>query len=434
MTGREAAFKALCRTMAGGYSNLTLDALLQETPDSRERAFAAALFYGTLERRLALDKALARYLKKPPEKLDAEVLAALELAMYQLIYLPHIPDRAAVSESVELVKRSRKKSAAGLVNGVLRSFLRDGKALPQPQEPLEALELETSMPRWILALWAKQYGGETAAALAKSCLGRPPLQLRVNTLKATPEALAEEFLASGAAVKRHPLLENCLTVSGLGAVGNLPAYLEGRCYVQDAASQLCAAAVDPQPGETVFDLCAAPGSKSFTMAQLMADRGLIRAFDLHPQRAGLIKEGAERLGLSMIQAETGDASCFREDLGTADRVLCDVPCSGLGVIRRKPEIRQKSKEQIAALPALQAAILANGARYVKPGGVLVYSTCALNKAENDEVAEEFLAAHPDFVPDSLPPCFEGLSEGHKATLMPCKGDYDGFFIARFKRI
>lgn len=434
LTGREAAFQALCRMAAGGYSNLTLDALLQQTPDGRERAFAAALFYGTLERRLTLDKALSRCLKKPPGKLDAEVLAALELAAYQLLYLPHIPERAAVGESVELVKHSRKKSAAGFVNGVLRSFLRGGKALPVPADPLAALELETSMPRWILALWAEQYGEETAAALAKSCLGRPPLQLRANTLKAAPEALAAELAAAGAAVERHPLLENCLTAAGLGAVGSLPAYLEGRCYVQDAASQLCAAAVAPEPGETVFDLCAAPGSKSFTMAQLMQDKGLIRAFDLHPQRVGLIREGAGRLGISIIQAETGDASVFRESLGRADRVLCDVPCSGLGVIRRKPEIRQKPPGQIGRLPALQLAILSNGADYVKPGGVLVYSTCALNRAENDEVAAAFLAKRPDFAPDPLPGCFGGLGEGHTATLMPHRGGYDGFFIARFRRI
>ena len=205
--------------------------------------------------------------------------------------------------------------------------------------------------------------------------------------------------------------------------------------MQDKASQLCALAVGAQPGERVFDLCAAPGSKSFVMAQEMEDRGELRAFDLYPARAGLIRQGAERLGLTCIREGVGDASQFDESLGLADRVLCDVPCSGLGIIRRKPEIRWKTAEELDALPPLQLSILENAARYVRPGGTLVYSTCALSKAENEGVAGAFLAKHPEFQPDPMPPAAAAvLGEGcSSATLTPLQGNFDGFYIARFVR-
>ena len=438
LSGREAAFEALCRMERDkAYSNLTLDSVLQRVPDPRERQFASALFYGVLERRVTLDRILDAYVKKGAASLDPEVLTALQLGLCQLLYLDSVPDRAAVDESVELIKGTRRKNAAGLVNGVLRSFLRDGKKLPaaSSDDPLEKASLETAMPRWILSLWAEQYGMETALQLARDCLGRPPLQLRVNTVLCTAEEAARQLRASGASVAPHPLLPDCLTVSGLGAVGEHPLIRQGLCYVQDASSQLCARAVEPRPGQRVFDLCAAPGSKSFTMAQLMENRGELLAFDLHDSRVRLIRSGADRLGLSVIRAAKGDASRFSPQLGLADRVLCDVPCAGLGVIRRKPEIRLKTPEEIRGLPGIQKKILLNGANYVKPGGLLVYSTCSLNKEENDRVADAFLAARPDFAPDPLPPLFDGLTDGgYKATLMPHKGDFDGFFVARFRRI
>jgi 16S rRNA (cytosine967-C5)-methyltransferase len=291
------------------------------------------------------------------------------------------------------------------------------------------------MPAWILSLWERDYGLETALELAKACLGRPPLQLRVNTVLSDRETVKKELEALGVHAEAHPLLQDGLTVSDTGAVGELPPVREGRCYVQDAASQLCALAVDPQPGETVFDLCAAPGSKSFTMAQLMQDTGRLLAFDLHPHRAKLVQDGAERLGLHCIMASAADATVHNPQLGLADRVLCDVPCAGLGVIRRKPEIRRKTAEEVAALPAIQQRILNNAANYLRPGGILVYSTCSLNQDENDRVAAAFLAAHPDFIPAPLPEIFHPLAEegAHTVTLMPHRGDYDGFYIARFQK-
>ena len=439
ISAREAVYKGLLRMQQGAYSNLLLDSLLSELDDSRERQFAAQLFYGVLERDVTIRWIIRCLTGKPESKLDNEAIAALSIALYQIKWMDGVPDAAAVNESVNLIRHSKKKSAAGFVNGVLRSFLRKEGQLPLPEDPMGRAEIEYAMPRWILEIWKRDYGMDTALRLAESCLGRPPIQLRVNTLVTNRDAVMTELEGEGVKVRPHPLLGDCLTVSETGSLGRLAAIKEGRCYVQDAASQLCARAVDPQPGETVLDLCAAPGSKSFTMAQLMKDRGQLLSFDLHPHRAQLIADGARRLNIHCIQAETGDAAKYNAALPLADRVLCDVPCAGLGVIRRKPEIRRKSAEEIAELPEIQLAILHNAANYLRPGGILVYSTCSLNKDENDRVAAAFLAAHPDFTPSPLGAVFEQLGAdgntvgGNTVTLMPHTGDYDGFYIARFSK-
>ena len=434
ISAREAVYKGLLRMQQGAYSNLLLDSLLSELDDGRERQFAAQLFYGVLERDVTIRWMIRCLTGNPEKKLDNEVVAALSIALYQIKWMDSVPDSAAVNESVNLIRHSKKKSAAGFVNGVLRSFLRKGGQLPLPENPMQRAEVEYAMPRWILEIWKRDYGMDTALRLAESCLGRPPIQLRVNTLMTDHEAVMAELAGEGIKVSPHPLLHDCLTVSETGSLGRLAAIREGRCYVQDAASQLCAQAVDPQPGETILDLCAAPGSKSFTMAQLMRDKGQLLSFDLHPHRAQLIADGAQRLGIHCIQAGTGDAAKFNPALPAADRVLCDVPCAGLGVIRRKPEIRRKSPEEIARLPEIQLNILHNAANYLRPGGILVYSTCSLNKDENDRVAAAFLAAHPDFTPSALPDVFGQLeNDGYTVTLMPQMGGYEGFYIARFSK-
>lgn len=439
MTGRQLAYKALLKTARdGSYSNLTLDALLKANPmEQREKQFASRLFYGVLERKLTLDYQIETLTKKPVEKLDAEVVISLEMGIYQLSYMDGVPSSAAVNESVNLIKKSRKKSAAGFVNGVLRNYVRGGckVVLPPESERYRRAETEFSIPAWILRYWERDYGWETALGLAKACMDRPPLTLRVNTQKAETHQVAEILQKAGVSVTVHPMLSSCLTIGQSGSVSELPGYREGLFYVQDASSQLCAAALGAKPGERVFDLCAAPGSKSFTIAQLMENQGEIFSFDLYDHRVGLIKEGAKRLGITCIQAKLGDASRFDESLGTADRVLCDVPCSGLGIIRRKPEIKYKEQGEVDELPQIQRAILANGARYVKKGGVLLYSTCSLNKDENEWVVEDFLRENPEFERDALPEIFtkvagESVSE---VSLSPLVGDFDGFFLSRLKR-
>lgn len=438
MKARKLAFQALLRMeTAKSYSNLTLDALLKaENPEPRERQLAANFFYGVLERKLTLSYLIEKYTKKKLASLDPEVVVALELGLYQLLYMDGIPQSAAVNESVELIKKSRKKSAAGFVNGVLRSFLRDGRRVELPEgDTLRRASIEFSMPLPILKRWAKDYSPETAAELAKACLGRPPLHGRVNTLRCTAAEVIASLEKDGVRVAPHETLPDCLELSETGSVSELAAFREGLLTIQDTASQLCAWAVGAKKGERIFDLCAAPGSKSFTVAQLMGDEGELLSFDLHPSRVELIRKGAERLGIRCIQAGAGDATKFRPELGLADRVLCDVPCSGLGIIRRKPEIRYKSEEELEGLPPIQLAILENGARYVKPGGTLVYSTCSLNRAENEEVVDRFLKTHPEFSPEPFPETVRKvLGESCcRKTLMPMEGGFDGFFVARIKR-
>lgn len=438
MDARKTAYMALLRMERdGSYSNLTLDAALKSAaPSMQERQLATTLFYGVLERKLTLDYQISRYLKKKLASLDPEVRVALELGFYQLAYLSGIPASAAVNESVELVKQSKKRSAAGFVNGVLRSFQRDACRIALPsKEGLFRLSIETGMPEHILRRWSEDYSPDIAAALAHACLGRPPLHLRINPLRASLAEAVAALAEEGVEVSADDRLQNCLEISHSGGIAEKRAFREGMVSVQDSASQLCALAVGAKPGERVFDLCAAPGSKSFVMAQEMGNRGELLAFDLYPARVGLIEQGARRLGITCIHAAVGDAARYQPELGVADRVLCDVPCSGLGIIRRKPEIRWKPPEEFDALPPLQREILESAARYVKPGGILVYSTCSLSRAENEAVTEAFLAAHPEFAPAPFPEAVAAiLGEGRaQATLMPMDGGFDGFYIARMQR-
>ncbi len=439
MTARQLAYEALVKTARdGSYSNLTLDAMLKATPlEPREAQFAARLFYGVLERKLTLDYQIETLANKPVQKLDREVTAALELGLYQLSYMDGVPPSAAVNESVNLIKRSRKKSASGFVNGVLRNYVRGGckLKLPSQEDKYRRAEVEFSIPAWILQYWERDYGFDTAVELAKACMGRPPLNLRVNTKKTTTSAAIKLLQSQGVSVEAHPLIPNCITISHSGSVAKLLGYEDGLFYVQDASSQLCAAALGAQKGERVFDLCAAPGSKSFTIAQLIGDEGEVCSFDLYDHRVKLIQEGARRLGLDCIRASQGDASQFDRGLGEADRVLCDVPCSGLGVIRRKPEIKYKGQAEVDMLPAIQGAILSNAARYVKKGGVLLYSTCSLNKDENERVVDGFLKTHPEFEGDDLPEIFTKVAGRtvSQISLSPLVGNFDGFFLSRLKR-
>lgn len=262
------------------------------TPDSREKQQATALFYGVLERKLTLDFIVEKYARKKVSALDAEVTAALEIGLYQLLYQPSVPSSAAVNESVELIKQSRKRGAAGFVNGILRNFLRDGCKVTLPQgDPLRRASVEFSYARGNPSAVGKDYSRETALSLAEACLGRPPLHARVNTLRCTQEEAAALLESEGVMVAVHPLLPGCLTLEDTGSIGKLKAFREGMVSIQDSASQLCAWAVGAQKGERVFDLCAAPGSKSFTVAQLMENCGELLAFDIHPARVDLIRQG-----------------------------------------------------------------------------------------------------------------------------------------------
>ncbi|MBR2731421.1 MAG: 16S rRNA (cytosine(967)-C(5))-methyltransferase RsmB [Clostridia bacterium] len=434
---RQIAFEALLKIQRdGAYSNLVVDAALKENPEleERDRAFVSNLVYGTLDHQIQIDYNLGLYLTQPVRKLKPELHTVLRMGAYQLLFMDKVPARAAVNESVELAKVNKSRFAASMVNAVLRRMAEQGLQLPPSDEnDPNYLAIKYSCPEWILSLWISAYGRETAIALAEAALQPAPLTLRTNTVKMEPDALIWRLAEDGAISERVELLPEALILSNGVAIDRMTAYHEGLFHVQDLASQLCCAALDPQPRETVFDMCAAPGGKTFTLAERMQNTGCLRAFDVYQSRVELIRSGAERLGLQNIYSYLSDATIYNENFGMADRVLCDVPCSGLGIIRRKPEIRFKQRGEIDNLPDLQYRILCNSTLYLKDGGRLVYSTCTLNPAENQGVCDRFLAEHPEFRAIRVLPQLRRIDDTAYLTLMPHIHGTDGFFIAAFEK-
>ena len=417
------------------YSNLALDAKLNESKESNaDSAFLTALVYGTLERLITIDYNLSLYLKQPLKKLKPEVLWALRLGTYQIVYMDKVPERAAVNESVQLVKNNKSAFAAGLVNAVLRNVSRNGIKYPETKDEAYNMSVRFSFPEWIAKLWINSYGKETAFKMLEGMSGRAPLYIRVNTLKCTSDELIEKLKADNVECKRVANVENALELINPGAVEKLQAYKEGLFHVQDLSSQLCCAALAPKAGERVFDMCAAPGGKSFTLCEMMENKGELLSFDIYDSRLSLIESGAKRLDIKNIKVASNDASKYNEAFGKADKILCDVPCSGLGIIRRKPEIRYKSPSDIDKLPSIQYDILCSCAQYVKTGGKLLYSTCSVNPAENAEVCKKFLKEHIEFkAVEPLENLENKFMSDNFVTLMHHLNGTDGFFIATFIR-
>lgn len=438
-TARRAALDVLTRMeREDSYSNLLLDAALRDSRLPRRDAdLATALVYGVLERRLTLDYMIGCFAAHGG-RMKSVVRNILRLGAYQLMYMDKVPASAAVSESVALARGSGCAWASGFVNAVLRAMARRLDALPWPDrgaDEIRWLSVCYACPEWLVRRWRDAYGAQEIEPLLAAMAQRAPVVGRVNTLRTTVPALIETLREQGVEARASQLLPEAVELAGAADLRRLPAFEAGLFYLQDYASQLCCRAVDPQPGETVLDMCAAPGGKSFAMALRMQGRGLVRALELHPRRVELIAQGARRLGLENVSAQPNDSSRQNDALGLADRVLCDVPCSGLGVIRRKPEIRFKKPETFDSLPDLQYSILYEGSRHVRPGGILVYSTCTLNPGENGQLVRHFLDNCPEFVSDELPePVGRGRADGGFAvTLLPHRDGTDGFFIARMKR-
>lgn len=415
------------------YSNIILDKALVEIDCSlQEKKFISALFYGVIERIITLDAVINKYSKIKTKKLDTDVLLILRMGIYQLLYMDSVPDSAAVNESVKLAKKCKNPSLSGFVNGVLRSFIRNEKALPECNNEVSKLSVEYSCPEWLIEKWIKEYGADFTKSMLESSIGKAPVTIRLNTTKMTANEIVTVLESDGFNVGKT-FLENCYTISGGVAVESSKAYKLGLFYVQDISSQLCSLSLDAQEGETVIDVCAAPGGKTFTTAIKMNNTGKVLSFDLHESRVKLINDGAVRLGLDNVTAQQNDACVYNEKLPKADRVLCDVPCSGLGVIRRKPEIKYKNPEDFKELPDVQYKILETSAKYLKSGGILVYSTCTVSKAENEDVVNRFLKEHPDFTGVSVNTKFDELSD-NCATIIPKYFNSDGFFIVKLKRI
>ena len=426
-TSRSLALKSVAAWRKNGkYANLEVNASLDRADLSpADRALYTAMVYGVVERAVTLDHIIAGLSSRPMDKIDAQTLAAVELGLYQLLYLDRVPDHAAVDETVAACPRESKS----FVNAILRSFIRRGKKFDLPSDPDERISVEYSMPIPLVRFFNEAYPGR-AEAIAKAFLSRHRTALRINTLRTT----AEECLASlGGAAEASPYCDDMLFYSG-DAETMRDGIDRGLWFVEDTASRLAVKVLDPKPGTLLCDVCAAPGGKSFSAAIDMENNGTVRSFDLHENKISLIRSGADRLGIKIITAEANDARNPRGDLvGKADCVLCDAPCSGLGVIGKKPDIKYKDLAEAMRLPQIQSDILDSSAKLVRPGGTLVYSTCTLNPAENEGVFAAFIGRNPDFVPEDFTAAGKSGRSG-MLTFFPDEGEYDGFFVAKAKRI
>lgn len=425
----------------GGFSNIVLDTALRENNLSpADKALVSRLVYGVTERRLTIDYVLGSFCTMKLTKMHPTVMEILRTGVYQLLYMDKIPTSAAVNEAVNLAKTMGQYKAAGLVNAVLRNVDRQRDRLfDRLPRGVQGDAVRYSVPADLVAYWRRAYGKEITDGLLSAVNVPPPQYLRVNTLKISVEDFTKRLTEANVPFAVHPDLPAGIHIpAGIDWKG-LAKIEENWYYYQDTASQYCCFALGAKAGEHIADVCAAPGGKSFTVAQYMQNDGSILAGDIYPAKCETIETRAQTLGITCIQTVVRDASkpVPAALKGRFDRVICDAPCSGFGVIRRKPEIRYKSLAEFENLPKLQLEILSRAAEMVKSGGVLQYSTCTLRVEENEQVAAAFLETHPDFVPQVLPlnACFEkaGLTPTHQITLFPHIHETDGFFIASFRK-
>jgi len=437
MGARETALNALiaCRK-EGAWSNGVLkEYILRDRLDSRDAALATRLCYGVLQNRLKLDFYLAQLLTGKVKDLHPAVRDILHLGLYQLYEMDKIPESAAVNESVTLAKHYCKKqrSAPGLVNAVLRNAVRNMDSIQQPTGWQEIY----SHPQALIDLLKAYVGKERMGLMLEANNAAPQTVIQVNTLKITTLELQKRLEEEHVEAQPHGWMPDCLILGSTGNLENLPSFKEGLFYVQDPAAKLSVLCAGLPRGENVkvLDCCAAPGGKSFAAAIALGGAGEITSCDVHAHKAKIIGNGAARLGIANITARQQDATAFVPEWEEAmDFVIADVPCSGYGIIRKKPDIRYKNLQEMAKLPELQLQILKNQARYVKPGGTLLYSTCTLTHGENEGLVAEFLKDNEGFYlePLALPDVFPKNDSGMLA-LVPGEYDTDGFFIAKLRR-
>jgi len=403
-----------------------------------DRRFLTELTYGVLRWRERLDWAIHHLSTIPFEKIEPETLNILRLGLYQIEFLTRTPASAAVNESVELAKRHRGSGGGGFVNAVLRSFLRKKTEIPIPeinQDPTLHLSIVHSHPLWLVQRWVRELGIEETAKICTFNNQISPLTLRTNTLKNSREELMERLRSKELAASPTIFSEDGIQLDSPPPVSELPFFKEGPYIIQDEASQLVTSVLDPKPGEKILDGCAAPGGKTTHIAQKMENRGEICALDLSKEKNDLIKEICVRLGITIVKTMIRNSTHPLPETMMFDRVLADVPCSGLGTLRKNPDLKwRKGEEDIKRLSELQTAILNNLSMYVKSGGVLGYSTCTVFREENEEVVESFLKNHPEFrldpMAEVLPEKFHPLIRNRYLKTFPPKDEMDGFFIAR----
>ncbi len=434
-SARQIAYEILLKIESDdAYSNLAIDsAVKMYNPDSTDCAFISRLVYGVIERKLTLDYVISKYLSKPINKTKSQVLTILRLGAYQLLFMDKIPTSAAVNESVKLTKANKCDYASGLVNAVLRKISQNGLVIDDSLTETEKISVAYSMPEDTVKFLIHHYGTENTVAFLKASLEPKDIFIRVNTVKTTAEELKSLLIEENVKVY-DTYLSNALRIELNGAVYDLNCFKKGLFHVEDLSSQLCVEALEIFPEATAIDVCAAPGGKTFTMAEYMKNTGVLYSCDIYSQRTDLIKNGAERLGLTCVKPFVNDATVFNESLPQMDRVLCDVPCSGLGIIGKKPEIKYKKLDDAKSLLPIQKQILETSSKYVKQGGRLVYSTCSVNPNENRKICDAFLKENKDFYSvKALPGIERTVDQGDYLTLFPHKNNCDGFFIAVFQR-
>ena len=413
------------------YINLSLSSHRLDRLDGEGRAQLTALLYTTVERKLSYDYYIGAISGRAPDAIDMHTRNILRLGIAQILEMRSIPDFAAVNETVKL---GRNKGERAFINGVLRAVCDKKGDMPLPPEAKNYkryLSVKHSYPLWIVKLLDAAYGREECERILAAMNGSCYTDLTVNTARISADELVALFAASGVTAERKFDTGATLRINSSVNPERLPGFSDGLFFVQDAACLISALALDPADAELCVDVCACPGGKSFAASILGARE--VYSFDIHESKLSLVTDSAARLGLDNITAAVNDARTPRPDLvGRADCVICDVPCSGLGVLGKKPDLRYKDEESAIALPALQLEILTASARYLKPGGRLVYSTCTLNPAENRAVVDAFLAAHPDFA--LTPFSVAGISaECGDLTLLPSVHATDGFYMAKITK-
>lgn len=429
-------------TEQGMYSHIVLRDVLNKYQylEKKERSFITRVTEGTLEHMMEIDYILDQFSKVKVKKMKPVIRNIMRSAVYQMKYMDSVPVSAACNEAVKLAVRKGFGSLRGFVNGVLRNVARNLNQIAYPTEPRQRLSIQYSMPEWILNLWLKAYDSDIVEQMLQAFQRETPLTIRCNLRMVTPKQLKEHLEAEGVTVKVHPYLEYAFHISGFDYLGDLESFQNGEFSVQDISSMLVSELAGPKEGDYVIDVCAAPGGKSLHMAEKLNGSGHVEARDLTEYKVGLIQENIERTGLSNVEAVQQDALIFDEtSVGKADIVLADLPCSGLGVLAKKTDLKYKAtKEGADSLAKLQREMLKNVQAYVKDEGKLVYSTCTINPAENMDNVHWFLNEYPEFelidIHGSL--CEElqkDVKENGCIQLLPGVHQSDGFFLACMKK-
>lgn len=433
MNARETAVELLLRIETGGaYLDRLLSASAFRALDARDRAFCREMISGVERWKLRLDRTIDLYYTKTAAALSPEIRTVLRLGLYQMMFMDSVPDRAAVSESVSLATRRQGKGAGGLVNAILRRFTREGEPEFRAAEPARLLSEQYAYPRWLAERWLAHFGMGDAGAIMDAGNGRHPVFIRANILKTTPEALVGSLAGCGFLASVVEKMTDYLALESAEGLFETPLFLEGLFTAQDPSAGMATILLDPQPGERVLDLCAAPGGKATHIAERMGDTGRVVAVDVHAGRLLLVKKAAERLGLRSVEIVEGDALTFSGE--SFDRVLLDAPCMGTAVFAKRPDMKWRRREDdIGRLASLQRKMLDHAVSLVKPGGTLVYSTCSLEPEENTEQVLGFLRENETFTlgSDSR---FEQFRVNGGMLILPHQMQGTGGFSAQMKRV